>query len=412
MMSQYNLYKKKIFNSDIQLLGDNFDTSNYTVIIDKYDSNILFGKHFARLVVDSSIINDKSQIFLIFVDMLSKQFTFDCVDIALIKLNHRLDVRVEKDSFIVNNHCRSISNNLFFDIFALDHATNIGRRIICEFYTIIINIVKCYKIRKLHFYSPIPRHLRNNFCDIISKVLISNIKIDFGRKNTRFENNLEFYTMCTGLKKLKLVQHNKICDNFDTYQVTSQITKVNAIENLTLSISLIKMYPNILELFSGINTFTLIIDDDYHIDLLKHIINLINAMSLSKLAIVDLGFELWTMLENVHAEKIIAIYSECYLKDYPDLMLPCFDHITKINFKVCHNQDDDINYYINYIMSELKNCLTNNSVILSIIISRIRITDFRIIDPNHTYLTKLIERNLDLKINKLYKTTKAIVKST
>jgi hypothetical protein len=110
--------------------------------------------------------------------------------------------------------------------------------------------------------------------------------------------------------------------------------------------------------------------------------------------------QLWPALENTHIEKISATFFGTFsVGYYSTFVYPCFDHITEMNF--------GINYHIvNYT------CLTNNSMILCIVINDSSVTDLPINDDSYSHLVRLIERNLNLQLNRLHKVTEAIVNST
>lgn len=459
---QYRRYKKKFFSSD--LLHHSIDTSNCTVIIDKYISGFFFGKHFERLVIDSCTLNnDFAIISLIFFDMLSKKYTCDRVDIMITSLNCRYCAyRLNGNEIQLDIYLRHITNNLIPDIFMIDKIITTKTPVTNTLYDFVVNVIKHCSVRKLYVDAPIPQHLCDDFMTKLieykvpevkinlddTNIISSNINTTFNEidiTNDSIEAKLEYYTRCSNLKKLNLIHNRKIRKNFNTYEMVSQITRANMIEDLAISIGLIKRYPNILELFTDIKILRLTMYKGYRIDPTQHIFDAINVTTLDKFVIIDLLYyleknnhnhniyinfiknvtcpvikilkldeiygtilpdQLCIALENLATKKIYVDLR--FISKYERIEYPVFDHIIEMHYKIIHY----VKGATRNIIALLRKCLTSDSVILHITINGVSITNMRYDDnDDHTYLIKLIERNLDLQLNRLYSVTKAIMPS-
>jgi hypothetical protein len=460
---QYRLYNKKIFSSDLfHTDSDIIYIANYTVIIDEYISDFFFGKHFGRLVIDSFVLqNDAFIISLIFFDMLSKKYTCDCADIVITSLNCQYYAyRLNGNEIQLGIYLRYVTNNLIPDIFMADKIIVTKTPVTYTLYDFVVNVIKHCSVRKLYVDAPIPQYLCDDFMIKLIQYAVPKVKINLSDTstitrsiNTTFNeinimsdpisDNLEYYTRCSNLTKLCLIHNKKIRENFNTYQIVSQITRANVIEDLAISIGLIKRYPNILELFTDIKILRITIYKGYRIDLLQHIFDAINVMTLDKLIIIDLFYclnennhniyinfikhvtcpvikilridskyctisldNICSVLENLSIKKIyVDLFS---IDKYKCLIYPIFDHIVEMHYNITYNVQGSTRNIIAF----LRKCLTRDSVILRITINSVSVTDMRYGNNNDcTYLTKLIERNLNLQLNRLYSVTKAIMPS-
>lgn len=405
---KYLLNKKKIYDSDdLRLLGSNFDASEYTFVAntDIDLGNIMHGMNFKRVIVKNKNIRHFPDcsincMYKIFSDACSGKFT-----------------------------CKSIDIDINIVRFNRTHYENILR--ICE---LIVEILKSHTVNKFHII--LPGYLDSFGCkkffidhlaniskiniewinpDSINGILRKNANIT--KLNIRQLDNIEklrTYANMTSLTHLHiscaLIANDSIIMSkiFANNKITSVVTDTNVIES----------YPDIMNLLTKIKKFKLTIQYLSDISTIDHICNCLKKIELNKFVLTrsiipkilhdylsecavpkikfknELDYyQLLSILSNPNLKYIVTdmIHVKMPIHNYSCNL----DHLNELH--VIINDQDQINSFTKF----LERSFTDNSEIQYIGING------TIIDS--LYILDLMNRNLDYKLNRLYKVTKPIM---